>query len=1824
MSPASPDSSDYQAVAPIFMFAITNSTFSVSGVHAIMNSGEKSVCSIAASIVRFLDSWITSSSDICPFVIRTSEHSANPPESTVVLSTIHRLSRTSSIGPFVGLAKPHAQMVSSASADWSDLPSAEMDGITVVGTDLSLESQQLVSGTGPLFSFCVTEQGITLAAPCCALRMETSLIRSTLVNMTSSTPFSPNQQIFESTVDQRVVGCCVRQSTNHESGTGMMSPNMGGTLMCLNTSFSSCIRDRNIGHAFSSENITQTHIGRLYSISSEVTSITYTLCTFNEMAVTVAAGWREGGAAMFISTPSSSLTVRSCFFHKCTCTGHENNLGGAIFYHCSSGPSIPLRFSASSFTECSTNYSSGSVYCHTQSSILMSKCFFQCSASMNDGAVCIHHTHTVTICNCAFADCYSWYQAGALTMIETTTFSLSFSQFRKNYKTVVPNAKDVYIWDKASSHITADMIRGCDSTSGAQNVYFEADTSDNNNFVPQLNSTPTIKSVDISYDGDEATVTVETEESIRGTMGVLFNGSNVPRLVHVVFGNRRTDSTVGKCVVSSGVNGILPSATYIRRNTTLAPFPIPAIRTADAVLKDWNITEIVLSGVHLEEGSYSVLVAKESNTFNITLTRSCSRTLVGTAPLYPSTAEGRLEWETEYEVTKVMCLPEGEQHEQEIELKGSITFTTPAEPPRIESVDCSLNGKKDVVIVELIGRKLNSGGQTVVISGTSGEITSSVGLFNVTSTKCFVNFSIGSSEDSSHVVFGGRYELLSVGADSSSFAMNSGLFFEVPHPPRITSIAAPSEVSSFTFVLSVSGENLPSGSTFTVALTSGHTFDISYSSTTTGTSTIGIGGIGEVQFDTDYSIQSVIRTESGKDDEHILFPSTPFRTPLGPTLSSISCDFSSLNPNILNLSLSTARMPMEVFTLELKATQSPSETVHLAVSHSDLSTGFVLVEVYNMTNTLKYGTEYSVVGMTSSSVVAVITASPFSTPSEPIRITSADCSLGGDQQKSTLVTLMGVKLGGGKAFNVTVRKMEGSTLIGVEIVLSGTLSGESSSTTHIHSVLIFGTTNPLLSFGLTYQMTKFEVDGSVSVVDTDVTFAVPSEPSRIVGVERRQLNKDRTQMIVWLKGRGLVSRTGKVSVTNGSVMWESLSDVIVVDDTHCTAAFAVGQEETSNQLKLGEEYTLRGSWTEWNGFHVEDGITLVVPFPPIITRIEFVFSNTLHTVCFVVLTGTDLIVGNSLKVTLNDSFSFIATIISETEAQSAELLIGFPTTLQHNTQYTLTSIDTMNEDDEIPSFDPAISISTGSLPDDVVIFVDCGSSSDSTLFCGDRTRPCTSIEDAWKIVEGVGIISLSMSIIDNTTQKEQVTILSHHRVVFSSGPSKKPELLVSPPSLSEMEGEGMIEVSGGRLWLRDVDIILSDSPSLIFIRMVGGSLTLEMCSLIGQSSSPTSHELATNADLCLWESGVLKLVNSKTTIKHTDLTHLLQGAINVKGGNLTFEDGIFHNSNPHSSSFPSLRHNILCSEGGEIELGSLSGGDGMETLSAWISTSDCSLTAKETISRSPFFVPTLSSSSTTKLNAGKTEFEVSVKGTTLIPCSLFLEVFEIQKDGNEGKMVRIPLSEDSTESFNETHIEMSLPLSSMSGFDTSLEWCGRLVYGQNETTASFVIRKNTAERKTQGMLENMKWWLPLVISLSVLFLLMLGIVIVCCRRRRTQKNEQKDGEMNDSDELPMEDEKVDVVTDNKIGENSIPILLPSESIIETEKKEPKQSDDLIDLKEDIIITEDRTTKKENTLWTHPGDDTFEVFIGLAERKGDWKDEKEEMEDVMERPPKKRR
>ncbi|KAK2947329.1 hypothetical protein BLNAU_17716 [Blattamonas nauphoetae] len=264
-------------------------------------------------------------------------------------------------------------------------------------------------------------------------------------------------------------------------------------------------------------------------------------------------------------------------------------------------------------------------------------------------------------------------------------------------------------------------------------------------------------------------------------------------------------------------------------------------------------------------------------------------------------------------------------------------------------------------------------------------------------------------------------------------------------------------------------------------------------------------------------------------------------------------------------------------------------------------------------------------------------------------------------------------------------------------------------------------------------------------------------------------------------------------------------------------------------------------------------------------------------------------------------------------------------------------------------------------------------------------------------------------------------------------------------------------------------------------------------------------------------------------ITNTQLHDLGQGPINMKNGTVDIETSTFHNNGHPDSSFPSARQNIHCSDGGVVKVGSLLGGDGSSDTHPhlWIEADECKLSGDEIQTDHPLFIPTLSTKSACTLNNTEKAFEVSILGSTLIPCGLWLEVFEVENDAREGKSRKIELTDNSTLSFTETNITISLPQTSLDSLDSSLEWRGRLVFGEEQrTTEWFVIQKDSTSRMAQSVKDNMKWWIPLVVVLSCL-LLALILVVVICHRCRSKSEETKTKLSNELDQQEMEVEKME-------------------------------------------------------------------------------------------------
>ncbi|KAK2950845.1 hypothetical protein BLNAU_14263 [Blattamonas nauphoetae] len=237
--------------------------------------------------------------------------------SSVTLIDVTHLSKTCTRPPLVGILHPPTIITSAPNSEF-DITSLDAGaGVSVVGAGLVFDSTSFSAGTGPFFSFGLAEEPL-LADTIHSLRMETTLMGSSLVNVTSRSVETGKGLLFGGGVSQRVVGSSIGQSTNHNSGTAMMDVNLGGNMRCVNTSFSDCRREGNTNPPFINENITQTTTSRqVFLSSSTATLVSYSLCTFKDMTVEVGS-LDGGGSAISINKSSSSLAVLYCFFGNCT------------------------------------------------------------------------------------------------------------------------------------------------------------------------------------------------------------------------------------------------------------------------------------------------------------------------------------------------------------------------------------------------------------------------------------------------------------------------------------------------------------------------------------------------------------------------------------------------------------------------------------------------------------------------------------------------------------------------------------------------------------------------------------------------------------------------------------------------------------------------------------------------------------------------------------------------------------------------------------------------------------------------------------------------------------------------------------------------------------------------------------------------------------------------------------------------------------------------------------------------------------------------------------------------------------------------------------------------------------------------------------------------------------------------------------------------------------------------------------------------------------------------------------------------------------------
>ncbi|KAK2963054.1 hypothetical protein BLNAU_2077 [Blattamonas nauphoetae] len=513
---------------------------------------------------------------------------------------------------------------------------------------------------------------------------------------------------------------------------------------------------------------------------------------------------------------------------------------------------------------------------------------------------------------------------------------------------------------------------------------------------------------------------------------------------------------------------------------------------------------------------------------------------------------------------------------------------------------------------------------------------------------------------------------------------------------------------------------------------------------------------------------------------------------------------------------------------------------------------------------------------------------------------------------------------------------------------------------------------------------------------------------------------------------------------------------------------------------------------------VLDGrIIFRVPAPPALTNVDFSFATTSNTTFNLIVEGTDLPVGETFVVSLDGFDEEIEVRFTNTSGgSSGELALGWSDTLQFDTAYPLLSVIHKGSlTVSIPS--THLSLQPIPRPNPLIVFVSDSGTSDPKL-CGAVERPCSSVDVSMNLIDGVAAQSATIKLIRNTTISNPITVEADHELKIELASLTSSTLLI-PSTASLGDSAGLVSVAG-TLTLKEVKIeVKIDAVSFVLFDVKGGELVMESVQISGVGSS--SAVVDGIEGLSSWETGLIKLHESNCSLTSCVLSSIGMGEIWMESSNLSLMSTEIVHSGSRFSLFPSAQQDVMC-ESGNISIVPLSSDTSEDR---WISsTSECSVTLNGSELKSPHFVPWIDvTKSKSTLSKKKDSFSVLIVGSKLIPCDLKLEVSELSSSSSNTDPVVIPLSFSSVELWNETHINVSIAMSSLSSLSMDSEWTARIVFGNGEHTDSFTFLESLKVRRAHALRQSLPWLIPVIVcSVLLLLAVIVVVVVVICRRRR--------------------------------------------------------------------------------------------------------------------------
>jgi hypothetical protein len=219
---------------------------------------------------------------------------------------------------------------------------------------------------------------------------------------------------------------------------------------------------------------------------------------------------------------------------------------------------------------------------------------------------------------------------------------------------------------------------------------------------------------------------------------------------------------------------------------------------------------------------------------------------------------------------------------------------------------------------------------------------------------------------------------------------------------------------------------------------------------------------------------------------------------------------------------------------------------------------------------------------------------------------------------------------------------------------------------------------------------------------------------------------------------------------------------------------------------------------------------------------------------------------------------------------------------------------------------------------------------------------------------------------------------------------------------------------------------------------------------------------------------------------------------------------MFENNNPQLPLTPSLRRNILCSDGGKLNLVSLQGGDGQEKqTSLWIiNDGACVFDALLNERNSSFFIPTLEKVEKEKQNS---KYVLTFIGRLLLPCNLTYRLVITSTPPSSSP-------HNFTRFVNEKKAIGSVDASSIENADYEEEVIIAVVYGklgEEKVSNSYIVKNKEVKPASQteedplaqgGLTPDDSTETHLTVLLSLAGVLLVGagvgVVMVVLRSRR--------------------------------------------------------------------------------------------------------------------------